>query len=230
MAGLLDAIDAYRSAGLTAEQAARAAVSEFGDPSQVAGSFRPGLAASQARRVAITLVATGPLIGLLWATAAMTSHLGIRLAPPWQWAGAPPGSLVAFPLAAAAFAVAVWAALLTVAATGRLTRWLPFRARLAAAAGAIAGFAAMVVDVIIFILLASKLVAAPGTRARRPCGNRQLDPAHSGQAGRPPLSGRPRRPDGPPSRAPARPHGHRAGWPACSRSLQCPRRPGAGLL
>lgn len=31
-AGLLDAIDAYRSAGLAAEQAAQAAVSEFGDP------------------------------------------------------------------------------------------------------------------------------------------------------------------------------------------------------
>ena len=62
-AGLLDAIDAYRSAGLAAEQAAQAAVSEFGDPRQVASAFRPELAVSQARRVAVTLVATGPLIG-----------------------------------------------------------------------------------------------------------------------------------------------------------------------
>jgi hypothetical protein len=167
-AGLLDAIDAYRSAGLTAEQAAQAAVSEFGDAGQVASAFRPGLAASQARRVAITLVATGPLIGLLWAAAATASHLGIRHAPPWQWAGAPPGSLVAFPLAAAAFAVAIWAALLTVAATGHLTRWLPVRARLAPAAAAIAGFGAMAVDLIIFVLLASQLAAAPGTLAPAP--------------------------------------------------------------
>jgi hypothetical protein len=168
-AGLLDAIDAYRSAGLAAEQAAQAAVSEFGDPRQVAGAFRPGLAVSQARRVAVTLVATGPLIGLLWAAAAMASHLGVRHAPPWQWTGAPPGSLVAFPLAAAALAVSVWAALFTVAATGRrLTRWLGFRARLAPAAAAIAGFGAMTVDLIIFVLLASQLVAAPGTLAPAP--------------------------------------------------------------
>ena len=65
-------------------------------------------------------------------------------------------------------ALAAGSPILTVAATGRLTRWLPFRARLAAAAGAIAGFAAMAVDVIIFILLASKLVAAPGTLAHVP--------------------------------------------------------------
>jgi hypothetical protein len=129
-AGLLDAIDARRSAGLPPAEAVATAVSEFGDPRQVAGAFRPELAARSVRSVAITVVATGPLIGLLWAVAAMASHLGVRHAPPWQWAGAPPGSLVAFPLAAAALAVSVWAALFTVAATGRLTRWLAFRAHL----------------------------------------------------------------------------------------------------
>jgi hypothetical protein len=167
-AGLLDAFDARRSAGLPPAEAAAAAVSEFGDPRQVAGAFRPELAARSARRVAITLVATGPLIGLLWAVAVMASHLGIRHAPPWQWAGAPPGSLVAFPLAAGALAVTVWAALFTVAATGNLTRWLPFRARLAPAAAAIAGFGAMTVDLIIFVLLASQIAAAPGTLAPAP--------------------------------------------------------------
>jgi hypothetical protein len=35
----------------------------------------------------------------------MASHLDVRHAPPWQWAGAPPGSLVAFPLAVAALAL-----------------------------------------------------------------------------------------------------------------------------
>ena len=94
--------------------------------------------------------------------AATASHLGVRHAPPWQWAGAPPGSLVAFPLAAAALAVSACAALFTVAATGRLTRWLAFGARLAPAAAAIAGFGAMTVDLIIFVLLASQLAAAPG--------------------------------------------------------------------
>jgi hypothetical protein len=167
-AGLLDAFDGYRSAGLTAEDAARAAVIEFGDPCQVADAFRQELAVSQARRVAITLVATGPLIGLLWAAAAVASHLGIRHAAPWQWSGAPPGLLVAFPLAAGVLAVAVWAALLTVAATGHLTRWIPVRAGLAPAAAAIAGLGAMTVDLIIFVLLASQIAAAPGTLAPAP--------------------------------------------------------------
>ena len=75
---------------------------------------------------------------------------------------------MAFPLAAGALAVTVWAALFTVAATGNLTRWLPFRARLAPAAAAIAGFGAMTVDLIIFVLLASQIAAAPGTLAPAP--------------------------------------------------------------
>ena len=41
----------------------------------------PGSPLSQARRVALTLLATGPLIGLLWAAAAVASHIGIRHGP-----------------------------------------------------------------------------------------------------------------------------------------------------
>ena len=59
--GLLDAIDVYRSAGLTDDTAAQAAIREFGHPRQLASAFGPELAAGQARRVALTLVATGPL-------------------------------------------------------------------------------------------------------------------------------------------------------------------------
>jgi hypothetical protein len=167
-AGLLDAIDTYRSAGLPPAEAAAAALTEFGDPRQVAAAFRPELAARSARRTALTLAATGPMIGLLWTAAAEASHIGVRHAPPWQWASAPPGSLVAFPLVAAALAVTVWAALFTVAATGRLTRWLPHRPRLAPAGAAIAGFGAVAVDVIILVLLASQLISAPGTLAPLP--------------------------------------------------------------
>ncbi|MGH3299010.1 MAG: permease prefix domain 1-containing protein [Trebonia sp.] len=162
-AGLLDATDAHRSAGLPPAEAAAAAVSEFGDPRLVAAAFGPELAARSARRTALTLIATGPVIGVLWASAAMASRVGVRHAPPWQWAGAPPGSLFALPLAAAVIAVTVWASLITIAATGRLTRWLPRRPRLAPAAAAAAGFGAATADVIILVLLASQLVHAPGT-------------------------------------------------------------------
>jgi hypothetical protein len=167
-AGLWDAADAGCDAGLPAGTAAAAAVAEFGDPRQVADAFRPGLAISQARRVALTLLATGPLIGLLWAATAAASHIGIRHAPPWQWAGAPPGSLVAFPVAAAAVVIGVWTAVLTLAATGRATRWLPDRPRLAPGTAAIAGLGAAAADLALFVLLASQLAAAPGALAPAP--------------------------------------------------------------
>jgi hypothetical protein len=166
--GLLDAVDAHSRAALPAATAAGAAISEFGDPRQVADAFRPELTITQARRLALALLATGPPIGLLWAHAAQASHIAIRHAPPWQWAGAPPLSPAAFPVAAAAFLIAVWTALATVAATGRLIRWLPARPRIAAATAATAGFGAAATDLAIIALLASQLAAAPGTLSPAP--------------------------------------------------------------
>jgi hypothetical protein len=88
--GLLDAVDARRSAGLSAQAATEAACAEFGDPFQVATAFRPHLVMIQARRTAIALAASGPLVGLLWAAAAVASHIAIPHAPPWEWPGVPP--------------------------------------------------------------------------------------------------------------------------------------------
>lgn len=166
--GLLDATDAHRSAGLSADAATEAAITEFGDPRQVADAFRPHLATKQARRVALTLIPTGPLIGLLWALAAAASHIAIRQAPPWQWAGAPPGSPEAFPLALAAVMIAIWAGLISIAAAGPLTRWLPGRPRLAPTTAAICGLGAMAADVALLAVLASKLISEPGALAPVP--------------------------------------------------------------
>jgi HAAS len=166
--GLIDAAEAHRRAGLAPLAAAQAAVGEFGYPAQVAAAFGPGIAASQARHVAATLLVTGPLIGLLWAAAARASHIGVRDALPWQWAGAPPAAPIAFPLMVAVFLITVWTALITLAVTGRFTRWLPHRPRLAPTAAAIAGFGAATVDVILLILLASLLATAPAKLAAAP--------------------------------------------------------------
>jgi hypothetical protein len=166
--GLLDATDAHRRAGLTRPAAAQAAVDEFGHPTQVAAAFRPGIAASQARHVAITLLVTGPLMGLLWAVAARASHIGARAAPPWQWAHVPPAAPIAFPLIAAVFFITIWTALTTLAATGRLTRWLPDHPRLAPTTAAIAGFGAATADVILLATLASQLATAPAKLAAAP--------------------------------------------------------------
>ena len=146
----------------------RSTCSALCTPAQAAAAFRPGIAASQARHVAITLLATGPLIGLLWAAAARASHLGARAAPPWQWAHMPPATPIAFPLLAAVFFVTIWTALITLAATGRLTRWLPHRPRLAPTTAAVAGFGAATVDVGLLALLVSQLAHAPGTLAAGP--------------------------------------------------------------
>ena len=166
--GLLDVTDAYRAAGYPAGEADAAALSEFGDPSQVAAAFRPELAARQARRTALTLISTGPLVGLLWAAAATASHIAIHRAPPWQWHGMPPATPVAIPLFGALFLTFMFAALLTVAATGSLTRWLTASPRTAPATAAIAGFAAAAADLAVFILLASKLASTPAALAPAP--------------------------------------------------------------
>ncbi len=166
--GLLDATDAHRSAGLPADTAAEAAITEFGESRQVADAFRPHLAMVHARRVALTLVATGPLVGLLWTAAALASHIAIRDAPPWQWASAPPLSPAVFPAVGVALLIVVWSALATFAATGRLARWLPASPRIATATAATTGFGAAAADLAIITLLASQLASAPGTLAPLP--------------------------------------------------------------
>jgi hypothetical protein len=124
-AGLEDAADAYRSAGLAPGEAVRAAITEFGHPGQVADGFRAELTAAQARRTALTLLRTGPFVGLLWLSAALASRIGAQVASPWHWASMPIGARIITHLAGIAFALAIGGALVTVAATGRLTRWLP---------------------------------------------------------------------------------------------------------
>jgi hypothetical protein len=156
--GLLDAVDAHRSARMPPAEAALAAVREFGDPAEVAAGFRAELAASQARRVAVALLATGPPVGLLWIATALASHLD----PLWQWTGPPPGLRVGMPLLAVAVGVTGLAALLGIATTGRLTRWLPARPRRAATAAAVAGFGAVGADGLGLVLLAAQLATAPG--------------------------------------------------------------------
>jgi hypothetical protein len=160
--GLLDATDAHRSAGLLPPQAALAAIREFGDPVQVAVGFRAEIAASLARRVAVTLLLTGPLVGFLWIAAAAASHLGISLALPWPWTGLSPGVSVSIYLVAVAVLVTAWAAMLGIATTGRLTRWLPARPRRAPTAAAVAGFGAVSADGLGLALLATQLAVAPG--------------------------------------------------------------------
>ena len=178
-AGLADAADAYRSAGLDPDRAVRAAITEFGRPEQVADGFRAELTAAQARRTALALLRTGPLVGLFWLGAALASRIGVQLASPWHWASMPIGARLVTHLTGIAFAIAIGGALVTVAATGRLTRWLPTslpaRPRwLGAGSAASAAIAAMAasgtaaIDIALLALLAAQAVSTPGRLAVLP--------------------------------------------------------------
>jgi hypothetical protein len=156
--GLLDACDVRRSAGLQPADAVAAAVREFGDAGQVAGAFLPEIAAGSARRSAAVLLVTGPLVGALWIVTAVAS----RLSAPSDGLGA--GLL----LLAAAVVVTVCAGTAGIAATGRLSRWLPAAPRGAPLAGAITGFGAVAADGLGLVFLAAELAAGHGNIALLP--------------------------------------------------------------
>lgn len=165
--GLLDALDARRKDGLPDDAAVAAATAEFGDPRVIAAMFRSELAIRLARRCALTLAGTGPVVGLLWTAAALASHIGFRHALPWE-AGAPDGSVAVVRVLVAALLVTIGGALVTMVATGRLAARHAGQTRLAPATAAISGYGAVVVDVALFTLLASQLASAPGGLAPVP--------------------------------------------------------------
>jgi hypothetical protein len=72
---------------------------------------------------------------------------------------------VAVSLVAVAVGVTAWAAILGIAGTGRLTRWLPARPRRAPTAAAVAGLGAVGADGLGLGLLAAQLATAPGKLA-----------------------------------------------------------------
>jgi hypothetical protein len=166
--GLLDAADAHRSAGLPPAQADRAATREFGDPRQVAHAFGAEIAARQARHTSISLMAGGPLVGVLWITAALASRLGMHLGSPWRWPDLSPVLSVGIHVVVVLIVAAGSAALLGFAATGRLTRWLPARPRRGPTVAGIAGFGAAGADLVMLSLLAGQLAIAPGKLSALP--------------------------------------------------------------
>jgi HAAS len=159
--GLVGATHTRQAAGASPASAAAAAVTEFGDPTTIAAAFTPELAASRARRVALTLIGTGPLVGSLWlAVLAASGQAAIAAAPIWQWPVVQAGGWPARLLLAIVGAT-VLAAWVTVAATGRLTRWLPARPSLPAVAAAAAASGASLFDLSLLLVLATHTLPTP---------------------------------------------------------------------
>jgi hypothetical protein len=112
--GLHPATDEHLAAGMPAEQAATAAVDQFGSPQAVADAFAGELATAYARRTIALYIATGPLVGIWW----------LLLLHPDPWRTGLVALLAAIPVIPL-IAVAIATAGGTLATTGRLMRWLP---------------------------------------------------------------------------------------------------------
>jgi hypothetical protein len=153
--GLWTATVTHLARGLAPEGAARAAVAEFGDPGTLAASFGPELAAATGRRVGLGLLTTGPLVGTSWLLLATTT---------WRWAGRePPAALgLVAVLVGLALVVAIPAAVLSVAISGRLSRWLPAGPRTAVTTAATAASACVAGDLVLLAGLLAATVFAGG--------------------------------------------------------------------
>jgi hypothetical protein len=157
--GLLEALETHQGHGCSQAEATAAAIAEFGDPHMVAAAFGPELAAVQARRGALGLLVTGPLVGLAWITAVAVNAL-----PPWRHQLI--GPWLALPLVGLALAVAGPALGLTVAATGRLGRRVGrvvHRAALPPTAAAVAALAAVVADLTLLGVISGQALTSPGS-------------------------------------------------------------------
>jgi hypothetical protein len=129
--------------GLAPDQAAAAAISQFGNPLAVADAFADELTTAYARRTIAWFIATGPLVGIWW--------LLLLHPSPWRT------GLIAFvmaipviPLIIAAIATAGG----TIATTGRLMRWLPeTRPHLAMAAAIAIALLCMIIDITMIIMI-----------------------------------------------------------------------------
>jgi hypothetical protein len=159
--GLLETLERELARRRSHREAMAAALAEFGDPATVAAAFAPELAAAQARRVALGLLVTGPLVGLAWVAAVAANAM-----PPWRQELT--GPWLALPLVGLALVVAGPALGLTVAATGRLGARLGRRATLPPTTAAIAALAAVVADLTLLAVVTGQGLTGPGSPVLAP--------------------------------------------------------------
>lgn len=138
--GLADTVEKHQAEGATPDQAATAAIEEFGSPRTLAAHFATELAGITAHRVGLALVCTGPVVGLVWLAAFIARGDGLG------WTGELTAMLSTIPTYAVVLALVVPAALLATAGAGTAARRLPVGPRLAAAAASFAAIGCVVGD------------------------------------------------------------------------------------
>ena len=114
--GLATASARHKEAGLPAWEAAQLAVREFGDPESVAANFVPEITTAHIRRVALAMLATGPVVGAAWVGATHTPGTG--------WLQQPAVLAHFAPALPVLIGCAVASGMVSLAATGRLSRRL----------------------------------------------------------------------------------------------------------
>jgi hypothetical protein len=154
--GILEATGIYRARGMQPGEAARAAITEFGEPHAVAAAFGPGLAAHLARRTALALLASGPLVGAAWIGGAVLAAL-----PPARYELS--GAWWALPVVALMLVVAAPNMLLAVITTGRLGLRFTLPASLPPRVAGIASLAAIAADGTLLGMLGLYAVTTPAS-------------------------------------------------------------------
>jgi hypothetical protein len=152
--GVWETLESHRRRGLSPAEAARAALAEFGSVETVAPAFWLETRRVDTHRLGRRLLATGPLVGVLWLTAMLLSA-----APPLH--GQLPGPWMLVLIVAAAAVVGAPSAAVAVAAS-RPWRRLPLPSALARPAATVASGAAVAGDVTILAVVAAHVLLLNG--------------------------------------------------------------------
>ncbi len=152
--GLLEASEANQRAGLEYDESVQLALRQFGDAPTLAAAFWPEMAAARARRVVLTLFATGPIVAALWASAARSRGPGSETGLFDSRAT----HLAAALLVAAAVSCGVW----TIIATGSMAQWLRLAPRAPLLGAAATGGIAVIADLALLSTLSVPLASFSG--------------------------------------------------------------------
>jgi hypothetical protein len=145
--GLRDATEHYRSRGMEPDAAAARALRDCGPAPLIASEFAAMLATGHARRTAIALMATGPVVGVLW----------LMTLVPGQ---TPDALLMHYPVLGMLVLASVTCALLTILTTGPAIRWLP-PMRLVPRRIAAAACAAAAIGDLLLLIIAAQVALGP---------------------------------------------------------------------
>jgi hypothetical protein len=151
--GLVSTVDSLVAGGSTAADAARAAVTEFGDPRWLAAEFAAQLTPLSAHRTGVALLVTGPAVGLMWASA-----YGATLGDWTAKINAVLARIALFPLV---LAIVIPAAVLAAGGTGVLARRLAIPPGWAGTAAILAGCGCVIADA--SLVVTTVAAARPGT-------------------------------------------------------------------